>query len=643
MRSLAKPRLVGVVITTALLLGGASVAVATTSSAATVPAYVATTGVTKYGDRLLPGEKLAIGQQIVSQDGQYRLTVRADGSAALLKPDGGVIWSVKAAGTGAYLTLRTDGTFGLYNAAGTVVWSTAALGANATLVVQNTGHLVEYVGTVAKWNTTRSTGAPVLVFPAPVEPAPAPKASPTPVAPTASPTPVAPTASPAPVAPTASPSPVAPTASPTPVAAATAPLYVASGVTKYGDRMLPGERLAIGQQIVTQDGQYRFTVRADGSLALLKPDSGVIFSTPAAGAGAYVALGTDGKLALYSAAGVVVWDNATTGPRMTVAVQDTGHLVAYSGTTAVWNTTRSISTPVLTLLAPAEKRDTALYPFASSSPWNTPIGSGAIFEAATGTMTKGLLQSKPTVNRDQWSIGVFQAKATDPWSTLQGVRNGSMESLNIPTNAAPTGGTDAHVTLISIDGKTAKDTYKFQHVSNTSSVAQIVVNSDLTGSGIGYGVRAAGVPGIAGLIRANEVQSGEINHALAMALTNTALKRGPVWPAVREDSDSATAYSGTIPMGTLFAIPGDVDITKLGLTSEGLALAKALQNYGSYTVDRSGTAALYIEPTADATKSLATKDAWKALYPYLRAVTNNSATTVGGGGAARLAPLASVS
>jgi hypothetical protein len=110
-----------------------------------------------------------------------------------------------------------------------------------------------------------------------------------------------------------------------------------------------------------------------------------------------------------------------------------------------------------------------------------------------------------------------------------------------------------------------------------------------------------------------------------------------VWPATQQDGDHATSYTGEVPMGTLFAIPSSVDITRLGLsTTQGLALAQALQNYGAYVVDRAGSNVLYCELSCDATAYEALRVAWRTLMPQVRAVTNNTEATPGGGGTPRV-------
>jgi hypothetical protein len=284
-------------------------------------------------------------------------------------------------------------------------------------------------------------------------------------------------------------------------------------------------------------------------------------------------------------------------------------------------------------------RNAALHPFASSSIWNSAVGSGAKFQSRTEWRTASFLSGQPVINRDPWSITVVRAKSTDPLVSLQAIRNGVTHKIRIPADTKPTGGSDMHVTIISPDGRTAYDTYKMVKVSSTQWRAAVVNPTDLSGEGIMYGTRAAGVPAFAGLIRAHELAERKIPHALAIAVPSEILKSGFIWPAKRQDTN-ASAYSGGVPMGSLFAIPGSVDVDALGLTPEGKALADALQNYGGYVVDRSGMVSLYCEQACNADKTRTMAGDWKKLYPLMRAVTNSSPTSIGGGGTPRVADAA---
>lgn len=293
--------------------------------------------------------------------------------------------------------------------------------------------------------------------------------------------------------------------------------------------------------------------------------------------------------------------------------------------------------------APAVKgqRDPGLYPFSSTSAWNTPIGSGAVFEAQDGDRTSSLWNgAQPVVNSTSWSVSVAESGGSEPWSTLTSVRNGQSFTVQVPPGTVATAGSDKHITMVQADRGTAYDTYKAAQ-SGSNWTAQVAYQISLTGSGTGQGTRAASVPAMAGLIRQEEVQSNSIRHALAMALPGRMLKVGYVWPASSQDSDTS-AYGGSIPMGSLVAIPGDVDVASLGLSPEGLALAQALQDYGVYVVDQAGTSALYAEQSVDPAKVSKLNAAWKQLYPHLRAVSNNSSATPGGGGTPRVPLLPSV-
>jgi len=117
------------------------------------------------------------------------------------------------------------------------------------------------------------------------------------------------------------------------------------------------------------------------------------------------------------------------------------------------------------------------------------------------------------------------------------------------------------------------------------------------------------------------------------------MKLGPVWPATTEDRTGPSVYKGSIPMGTLIAIPPDVNLQSLGLSQSGFALARALQDYGAYVTDAaSGGVKFYAETAASDLLDDVRADLDK-IFPYLRPVLNNSEDAPGGGGRPR-APIA---
>ncbi|QTE30220.1 hypothetical protein [Pengzhenrongella sicca] len=285
------------------------------------------------------------------------------------------------------------------------------------------------------------------------------------------------------------------------------------------------------------------------------------------------------------------------------------------------------------MAADPQPRIAALHPFAVSSPANTAIGSGAIFEAATDVRTAALLRGTPTINSTGWSIAVAIATEADPMVTLTNTSTGVVRSIRMPSGAQVTTGTDKAMTIVQPDGYTAYECYKMTKVSATSWTSTHIVQTDLRSDGLAGGTRAAGISQLVGLIRTAEVAADAIPHALAVSIPDSMLGVGPVWPARLQDNNAATAYKGPIAMGTMLGIPASVDLASLGLSAEGLAVARAFQDYGAYVVDRSETVALYAEPLSDQGAVARMKaDYQQKLFPLLRVLANSSAGTVGGGG-----------
>jgi len=291
-----------------------------------------------------------------------------------------------------------------------------------------------------------------------------------------------------------------------------------------------------------------------------------------------------------------------------------------------------------------ETRDQRLWPFAATSPWNVPLGSGATFAAENDPRTVDLHAGHTAINAKNYSHPVYLAAATDPMHMLTLVGSGRTVFYRIPAGATPAGGTDAHMHVIDADGSIVHETWRATQTGPFTWTAESYKEIDLRGSGIAprssqnIGTRAYGGSAIAGLIRAWELEAGAIRHALAVSLMKSQLQAGPVWPATAEDPPSQ--YSGHIPMGTLMAIKPDVDLGALGLTTGGLMVARALQDYGAYAVDTgSNGPAFYAEPDADPGIVRQISGDLPRLLGLLYPVTNNGEDNVGGGGTPRT-PLA---
>lgn len=285
-------------------------------------------------------------------------------------------------------------------------------------------------------------------------------------------------------------------------------------------------------------------------------------------------------------------------------------------------------------------RDPARWPFSVDSPWNTPLGRAAAFAPPDDPRARALTADGPVawINAGQYSQPVYRATAKDPLVTFS--RRGCRDvRYRVPKGARPASGDDAHLNVIDPTGRYVDESWATHGIPPHLTTGHHVRN-DLRGPGVGHGgSRAYGGSALGGLIRRWEVDAGSIRHALALGLTNQQLGQGPVWPATAEDHDAPWAYAGPIPMGSLVALPPGVGVDQLGLGPAGSMLAHALQDYGAYVVDRSGSMSLYAEPVLEHRGELAAmRDAFAVLRPLLGVVTDNGPDSVGGAGPRRARP-----
>lgn len=101
---------------------------------------------------------------------------------------------------------------------------------------------------------------------------------------------------------------------------------------------------------------------------------------------------------------------------------------------------------------------------------------------------------------------------------------------------------------------------------------------------------AAGLPVIAGLLRYDEVASGEIKHAIRFTTPKT--QRAYVWPA-RHFASRITDPSYP-PMGERFRLRADFDIS--GFSKENQVILKGLKKYGMILSDNGGPWFIIGEP-----------------------------------------------
>lgn len=174
----------------------------------------------------------------------------------------------------------------------------------------------------------------------------------------------------------------------------------------------------------------------------------------------------------------------------------------------------------------------ALRPFANASSWNT------LAEDLPSTLVihSELDDVHWWVNLGQYSAPVVNSASGDPMVAVSGVaswgRPASTVNVGIPAGVTGAVGTDGHLQVNDPSG-IAHSFWQFVRVTNTTATAQAYGSTPLDGdgftdpaTGLNAGTRAAMASTMAGLLTGPEIAAGEIEHALAVGLTNNLLKSG---------------------------------------------------------------------------------------------------------------------
>jgi uncharacterized membrane protein YgcG len=103
-----------------------------------------------------------------------------------------------------------------------------------------------------------------------------------------------------------------------------------------------------------------------------------------------------------------------------------------------------------------------------------------------------------------------------------------------------------------------------------------------------YGESATGLPYINAVITIADMNAGQINHVLGIALPETDYSSKISWPANRSDGTGTTLSGTAIPEGTRFRLDPTLDLSSYNLSPIALMVAKAAQIYGFVVMDKSG-------------------------------------------------------
>ena len=153
----------------------------------------------------------------------------------------------------------------------------------------------------------------------------------------------------------------------------------------------------------------------------------------------------------------------------------------------------------------------------------------------------------------------------------------------IPANPNIEFGSDHHILVVDTETCTLYETYDMSFSGGQwsgGSGAIWSMNSNTLRPNTWTSADAAGLPILPGLVRYEEVASGNINHAIRFTANAT---NSFIWPARHLTSGTEGVLTSTPPMGARFRLKASYDIS--GFSPEMQVILRAMKEYGIILAD----------------------------------------------------------
>jgi len=243
--------------------------------------------------------------------------------------------------------------------------------------------------------------------------------------------------------------------------------------------------------------------------------------------------------------------------------------------------------------------------FESISFWNEPLPAEAPLDPSSAASvalldeevaTEAQTERGPSIATIDYSVPIYTVPADQPMVQVQLVGHPyeyalplAWDAVPLPPNAHPAAGTDGHLVVwqpstdrlwefwrlvLGVEGWHASWGGAMQKVSSNPGVYG---PEAWPGAKPAWGGSASSLSLAGGLITLEDLEDGQINHALAMAIPNV---RAGVYssPANRDDGYSTNPLS--LPEGAHLRLDPNLDLASLHLPRLTLMIAEAAQRYG---------------------------------------------------------------
>ncbi|MFL5910941.1 MAG: hypothetical protein ACJ768_10275 [Gaiellaceae bacterium] len=252
-------------------------------------------------------------------------------------------------------------------------------------------------------------------------------------------------------------------------------------------------------------------------------------------------------------------------------------------------------------------------PYSDASPFNRPLparprlarGSAAMVQRVTGWGPPSPYSVGEQDTPNDFAHPTYWSRLSDPrflvrcaGCEIDGLR------IRIPVAARPAGGSDHHLAVVAQGNGREYDLWRARldlrrHVVHAEGGGRTRIG----GSGLASGATAAGFGNLAGIIRAQELASGEIDHALFMIVhcdggRTVYPARGRAFACSQEGRSNRAAP----PLGARFQLDmSDAEIGAVRLPAWKRAIYMAMAHYGMFAGDTGGGSSWSLQFESDST------------------------------------------
>jgi hypothetical protein len=296
-----------------------------------------------------------------------------------------------------------------------------------------------------------------------------------------------------------------------------------------------------------------------------------------------------------------------------------------SGSSPGGSTTPSEPTPVSKPVAPVEPAAPFRF-FSPTSFWNEPLATNAPLDPTSaevvGTFDAMITaeeqaKSGPWINTTSYSVPVYTVPVSQPTVSVQldGTSNAALSSawsaVPLPPNAQPAAGTDAILVVWQPSTDRLWEFWRLVHeadgwhaswggaMQNVLSNPGVYGPEAWPGAQSWWGASASSLSLVGGLISLEDLELGQINHALEMAIPGV---RAGVYSSPAQRSDGKSADPLSLPEGAHLRLNPHLNLAALHLPRLTLMIAEAAQRYGIFITDGAGCITFYAQdPTPTGT------------------------------------------